>query len=259
MNIKKIEVYLYNLLHFDKLLDMSKIDPFMTNGLMVKGNEKISRIGFGVSASISLFEKAASEKCDALIVHHSFNLPPYNRFDKIFQDRLSCLFSHQISLFGYHFLLDAHPQVGNNVEILKAIGAKVEAPYLFQGSPWGYTGSFVREESLPKIIGKLKPYLSPRSVYYDFGPKMIRKAVAVSGKGAPGPSDMQALSDNNIDLYITGEVHEWNRELFREAPINLIGGGHYHSEMFGLKALMAKIQKDLPEIATVFLDLENEV
>ncbi|KKS46075.1 Nif3-like dinuclear metal center hexameric protein [Candidatus Gottesmanbacteria bacterium RIFCSPLOWO2_02_FULL_42_29] len=259
MKLKKLEVYLFNLLTFDKFLNPEKIDPYMTNGLMVRGSEEISRIGFGVSASLALFENAAAEKCDTVIVHHSFNLPPYNRFDKIFQDRLAYLISHRFSLFGYHFLLDAHPQIGNNVEILKAAGAKAETPYLFQGSPWGYSASFSKEEPLEKIINKLKPFLSPRTVLYDFGPKMIKKAVAVSGKGAPRASEMQNLTEENIDLYITGEVHEWNRELFREAGINLIAGGHYHTEMFGIKALMQKVQQDLPELSAVFLDLENEV
>ena len=242
MKLKKLEVYLFNLLTFDKFLNPEKIDPYMTNGLMVRGSEEISRIGFGVSASLALFENAAAEKCDTVIVHHSFNLPPYNRFDKIFQDRLAYLISHRFSLFGYHFLLDAHPQIGNNVEILKAAGAKAETPYLFQGSPWGYSASFSKEEPLEKIINKLKPFLSPRTVLYDFG-----------------PSEMQNLTEENIDLYITGEVHEWNRELFREAGINLIAGGHYHTEMFGIKALMQKVQQDLPELSAVFLDLENEV
>ncbi|KKS98217.1 MAG: hypothetical protein UV73_C0003G0159 [Candidatus Gottesmanbacteria bacterium GW2011_GWA2_43_14] len=259
MKIKKLEDYLFKLLHFDKLLNPEKIDPFMTNGLMVKGKEEITRLGFGVSASLVLFEKAAAGKCDGIIVHHSFNLPPSNRYDQIFQKRLSFLISRQISLFGYHFLLDAHPQIGNNAQILKAIGAKPEAPYLFHGDPWGFSGSFSREESLQKIIEKIKPFLSPQSIFYDYGPEMIRKVAAVSGKGAPGPGDMQRLMDNNIDLYITGEAHEWNRELFREANINFIAGGHYHTEMFGLKALMAKIQKDLPELSLVFLDVPNKV
>ena len=109
MKLKKLEVYLYNLLTFDKFLNPAKIDPFMTNGLMVRASAEVSRIGFGVSASLALFEKGASEKCEAIIVHHSFNLPPYNRFDRIFQDRLAYLISHRFSLFGYHFLLDAHP------------------------------------------------------------------------------------------------------------------------------------------------------
>ena len=202
MKLKKLEAYLFNLLTFDKFLNPEKIDPDMSNGLMVRASEEVSRIGFGVSASLALFENAAAEKCDVIIVHHSFNLPPYNRFDKIFQDRLACLISHKLSLFGYHFLLDAHPEIGNNAEILKAAGAKTEAPYLFQGSPWGFSASFSREEPLEKIADKLKPFLSSRTVIYDSGPKMIRKAVAVSGKGAPRASEMQNLTEKNIDLFI---------------------------------------------------------
>ena len=87
----------------------------------------------------------------------------------------------------------------------------------------------------------------------------MKKIVAVSGKGAPHPSDMTYLINENIDLFITGEVHEWNRELFRETGINFIAGGHYHTEMFGIKALMAKVKKDLPQITSVWLELDNEI
>ena len=239
--------------------DLAKIDPYMTNGMMIKGSEKIEKIGFGVSASIELFKLAKVNNCQAIIVHHSFNFPQVNRYDQIFQNRISFLTKNEISLFGYHFLLDAHPEIGNNVSILKTIGAQPEQPFLHHSDPWGFTGIFKKAKRLTAIKESLKSYLSPRSVYYDFGPKEINKVVAVSGKGAPMASDMTSLLKDDVGLFITGEVHEWNRELFREAGINLIAGGHYHTECFGIKALMEKIKKDLRQITPIWLDLQNEI
>lgn len=91
ITLTNLQKFLDNYLHFDKTLDISKIDPYMTNGLMVKGKEKVKNIGFGVSASIALFEKAIKADCDAVIVHHSFNLPSHNRYDRIFQNRIGYL------------------------------------------------------------------------------------------------------------------------------------------------------------------------
>ena len=122
ITLNQLHTYLDEYLMFDKKLDIEKIDPHMTNGLMVKGKEEIKKIGFGVSASLSFFERAKEHFYDALIVHHSFNFPPSNRFDRIYQERISYLIKNNTSLFGYHFLLDAHPEIGNNVEILKKIG-----------------------------------------------------------------------------------------------------------------------------------------
>ncbi len=259
VTLTQLQVYLDDYLNFDKKLDIAKIDTFMTNGLMVRGNDEVHKIGFGVSASLALFATAKKNKCDALIVHHSFNFPSSNRYDLIFQNRIGYLLKNNISLFGYHFLLDAHPEIGHNVQIIKKIGAEPLAPYLHRGNPWGWTGEFVQAVNFSDIERTLKPYLSKTSTIYNFGKKMIKKVVAVSGMGSPVPSDMHDLLEEGIDLFITGEVHEWNRELFREAKINFIAGGHYATEVFGVQALMEKVRTKFQDVEVHWLDLANEI
>lgn len=259
ITIKDLQKYLDRYLYFDKTLNIAQVDPYMGNGLIVKGKEEIIRIGFGVSASKALFEKAKERKCDAIIVHHVFNLPPYNRYDQIYQNRIGYLIKNEISLFGYHFLLDAHPKIGHSVEILRIIGAKPVKPYFHHSNPWGWVGELGKEEVFDLIINKLKFLISTRVVIYSNGNKQIKKIVVISGKGAPVASAMQDLIDEKIDLYITGEVHEWNRELFKEAKINFIAGGHYHTEVLGIKALMEKVKEEFPQVFTYWLDLPNEI
>lgn len=251
--------YLDDYLNFDKKLIVEKIDPHMTNGLAVRGKEKIKKIGFAVSASLSLFQKAKEENCDCIIVHHSFNFPPYNRYDSIFQNRIAFLLKNNISLFGYHFLLDAHPEVGNNVEILKSLGAKPTQAYLHRGSPWGWIGELEQSVDFESIVNNFKKYISKRAVVYEFGPKNIKRIVAVSGKGAPFASDMQELIEKSVDLFITGEVHEWNKEHFREADINFLAGGHYATEKFGILALLGHLKNHFHNIEVKWLEVENEV
>lgn len=259
ITLSQLQSFLDNYLIFDKKLDISKIDPYMSNGLMVRGKEEIKKIGFGVSASIALFEKASAEKCDVIVVHHSFNLPSYNRYDPIFQKRIGYLLENKISLFGYHFLLDAHPEIGHNVQILTTLHAKPIKPFLHHGYPWGWIGKVEKVKYFDEILNDFKSYLSKRITVYNFGPQKIKTIVAVSGKGAPAPSEMIDLINHKVDLYITGEVHEWNRELFREAKINFIAGGHYATEVFGLRALMKKIEEKFSPIHTAWLKLTNEI
>src|SRR3989338_10612307 len=106
IKLTELQQYLDNFLNFDRKLDITRIDHHMTNGLMVKGRSEVKKIGFGVSASMSLFEKSLNAKCDVVIVHHSFNLPSHNRYDELFQNRIGFLVKNEISLFGFHFLLD---------------------------------------------------------------------------------------------------------------------------------------------------------
>lgn len=259
ISLSDLQKYLDDYLRYDKSLNYSKIDPFMANGLSVRGKEDVKKIGFGISASISLFEKAEEIECDTIIVHHSFNLPPHNRYDVIFQNRFGFLIKKDISLFGYHFLLDAHPEVGNNIGILKTIGVRPVKPFLHHGDPWGWVGELDTAEDLANVESKFKPYISKRSVSYHYGPQKVKKVAAISGKGAPIAGAMQELIDDKIDLYITGEVHEWNREMFKEAGINFIAGGHYATEVFGIKALMKKVKEKFPQVEVEWLDAYNEV
>lgn len=259
IKLTNLQHFLDNFLYYDQKLDIAKIDHFMTNGLMVKGRDEVKKIGFAVSASLALFEKANHAGCDAIVVHHSFNLPSSNRFDAVFQNRIGYLIKQDISLFGYHFLLDAHPKVGNNVQLLKAIGAIPVKPYLHRGNPWGWMGELDEPITIETVESLLSSHLCKHTVLYPFGIKQIKRIVAVSGMGSPIPSQMHDLMSQNIDLYITGEVHEWNRELFREAKIHFIAGGHYNTECFGIKALREYVAKKLPEVNTAWIDLPNDI
>ena len=63
---------------------------------------------------------------------------------------------------------------------------------------------------------------------------------------------------DGVDLYITGEPHEWNRELFREAKISFIAGGHYNTERLGVLTL-GEVIRERFEVQVEFIDLPNEV
>lgn len=257
ITLTELNKFLSDLMYYDKNFAITQIDSYMANGLVFKGEEKISKISFGVSASIELFKKAKESDCQVLIVHHAFNFPPGVRYDKLFQNRFSYLVNNNLSLFGYHFLLDSHPKIGHNVSIIKEIGGEVEKPFLHKGNPWGYFGK-MNNVLLTEIIDKLKPKLSPTMTLYDFGPKKINRVAVVSGRGTPIPSDIQYLLDNKVELFITGENSEWIREIFREVKINFLAGGHYHTERFGILAL-EKIIKEKLNVETEFIELVNEV
>ena len=50
LSISSLQKYLDDYLYFDKKMDISKIDLYMANGLVVRGKEAVRKIGFGVSA-----------------------------------------------------------------------------------------------------------------------------------------------------------------------------------------------------------------
>ena len=257
ITLKELTKILNDLMFYDKNLPVSQVDIHMANGLVYKGEENILKIGFGVSASVELFKKAKLSNCQALIVHHAFNFPPGVRYDKLFQERYSYLVKNNLSLYCYHFLLDSHPEIGHNVSIIKKLGGKVEKPFIHGGAPLGYFGA-VNDLSIDQVKNIFAKEFSPDMTVYPYGPKIIKRVVAISGRGTPIPSDIQYLVDNKVDLFITGENSEWIREIFREVGIHYIAGGHYHTERLGLLSMEVVLKEKLL-VETEFIELVNNV
>ena len=72
------------------------------------------------------------------------------------------------------------------------------------------------------------------------GPKTTRK-IGISSGGSG--SEVAAAAKAGIDTFITGEGPHWSYTLAEEIGVNLIYGGHYATETFGVKALSAYIEQ----------------
>ena len=108
----------------DDLLDPEAFDDMGPNGLQVPGPREIDRIVTGVTAQRELFERAAQERAQLVLVHHGlfWNFAPVG-LTPLLAERLRRLFRHDIALAAYHLPLDAHPEVGNNALLAEALGA----------------------------------------------------------------------------------------------------------------------------------------
>ena len=71
-------VTLHDLMAFldDFMGDVGDKDPYMPNGLQVRGREEVKLLATGVSASLRLFEEALACNAHAILVHHGLNMPP---------------------------------------------------------------------------------------------------------------------------------------------------------------------------------------
>ncbi len=54
----------------EQILEPQRFEDFCVNGLQVPGSQELSTLATGVSASLELFERAAQEHAELLIVHH---------------------------------------------------------------------------------------------------------------------------------------------------------------------------------------------
>jgi dinuclear metal center YbgI/SA1388 family protein len=104
-------------------LQVSKFQDYCPNGLQVEGRPQVQRILSGVTASQALIDAAIEMKADAILVHHGyFWRGEAAEITGMKKQRLKSLLNHDISLLAYHLPLDAHPVVGNNVQLGQQMG-----------------------------------------------------------------------------------------------------------------------------------------
>ena len=111
----------------DHQLRAGQFKDFTINGLQVAGSEQVKRVMTGVTACQALLDEAVAWQADMVLVHHGYfwkNEPVAITGMK--QKRIKTLLDNDISLLAYHLPLDAHAEMGNNAELARRLGWKVE-------------------------------------------------------------------------------------------------------------------------------------
>ncbi len=82
------------------------------------------------------------------------------------------------------------------------------------------------------------------------GPETCRRIGVVTG-GAGG--DLKKAAAEGVDTFITGEGPHWTYAQAEELNVNVLYGGHYATETFGVKALAAELSRKF-KVPWEFLD-----
>jgi dinuclear metal center YbgI/SA1388 family protein len=209
------------------------------NGLQIENSGRVTRIGAAVDVSTRVVTEAAKKNVDFLIVHHGLFWPGLQPVTRLLRRQLQLAFEIDLALYSAHLPLDIHPKVGNNAQLVAALGLKSAQPFLEEkGQPVGLK---VRA-SLPRseLVRKLQKVLNGPVKVFGFGPKQIRAIAVVTGAAG---SEIYRVAEENIDMFITGEAPHWAAVAAEELGMNLLLGGHYATEVFGVKALAAHLSK----------------
>jgi putative NIF3 family GTP cyclohydrolase 1 type 2 len=168
----------------------------------------------------------------------------------VLRKRLSFLLKNEISLYVAHLPLDAHGEVGNNIQILRMLGGEFKGFFAeVDGSEIGVYGRIERT-NLNTLAQRLETLLSTNSRLLDFGKRDIEVVSVISGGG-----DFAIESASEVsDCLITGEQRYPAYNLAKELEFNVMYLGHYATEVPGIKALMNVVSKRFPEIDCFFID-----
>jgi dinuclear metal center YbgI/SA1388 family protein len=209
------------------------------NGLQIENSGRVTHIGAAVDVSTRILTEAASRSIDFLIVHHGLFWPGLQPVRGALRRQLQVAFEHDIALYSAHLPLDVHPRVGNNAQLVAALGLKSARPFLEEkGQAVGLKirASMARD----KILRNLERTLKGPVKVFDFGPKQTRTIGVVTGAAG---SEVYRVANEGIDTFITGESPHWAAVAAEELGMNLLLGGHYATEVFGVKALAAHLSK----------------
>lgn len=246
---------LHGLVHWvNDYLQIRRFQDYGPNGLQVEGRSTVEKIVTGVTASQWLLKAAIEEKADLVIVHHGL----FWKKDPMTivgwrKERLRLLLQTEISLAAYHLPLDAHPDVGNNVQLAQRMGWIIEEPLNADGI--GHSGRLPERLSIHDLITQVKTQLNREPLWVDGGKKVVQRIAWCTGAAQ---SMIEVAASKGVDVYISGEISENTTHLARELGIHYLAIGHHASESFGVQAL-GELLKTHFGVEHVFIDIPNPV
>jgi dinuclear metal center YbgI/SA1388 family protein len=241
--------------YFRGLLDLdafSSIDASM-NGIQVDNDgADVQKIAFAVDGCLETFKRAADAGAGLLFVHHGLYWGSPLRIEACFRTRLKFLLDNNIALYAVHLPLDQHPELGNNAALAALVGLDDKEPFgLYHGKKIGFKGKLREALTTDEAVKRISFNGSQPLSVLPFGPSKNSSCAIISG-GAAGEA-LQAVEEG-IDLYITGESGHTIYHPALEAGLNMIAGGHYATEVWGVQKIMERCKHDL-KISGEFIDV----
>ncbi len=214
--------------------------PNALNGLQFENDGRVTRIAAAVDASIATVKMAVNARADLLIVHHGIFWNGRQPWTGKNRELIGLLVENNLAVYSCHLPLDSHPRLGNNAQLCALLGLKKKLKpfWPFRGANLG----FQAEMSISRndLARRLQRATEAPVLIVPGGPQMCRRIGVVSGEAGDG---VKQAAEAGVDTFITGEGPHWTHGLAEELGVNILYGGHYATETFGVKALAAVLSK----------------
>jgi len=239
--------------YLDRELKVKSIKDDSKNGLQFNGKPEVKKMVFGVDACLELFEKAVLRDADMILVHHGllWGKNPIKNLDEIGKKRLEFLKKSKISLYACHLPLDAHPRLGNNIQLSRLFGFKSTRPFAeYHGKNIGYYGNLAKPMEMNDFLKYIESKLGKTRTLL-FGTRTVKRLGIVSGGGSDAVKDM---NKHKIDTLLIGEHRHSTYHFAKERKVNVVSAGHYITETVGVKTVAKELERKF-NIKTEFIDI----
>lgn len=227
--------------HCDQLLRTDGFEDYggAFNGLQAGNRGAVTRVAAAVDGSLATVRKAVETGANLLLVHHGLFWAPRHPWVGANLELIRLLTENDLAVYSSHLPLDAHPRLGNNALLSKALGFKRGEPFFpAKGRDIGLRFSTsVKRDALSTRLEKV---VNGPVTMLPGGPGVCAKIGVCSG-GAGG--EIAEAAAAGVDTFITGEGPHWTYALAEELGINVFYAGHYATETFGVRALAGELQR----------------
>lgn len=226
----------------DNALDVRAFRDAAVNGLQVGGPEDVTTVATAVDATLETIDRAEELGAQLLICHHGILWEPLRPMVGLLYNRVKALVNGGVALYAAHLPLDAHPVLGNSHLLAKAVGVEQPAPFgEYRGQVIGAMGDLPEPITPLQAAERLEKATGESVVLDPSGPSLVSSVCAISGGGA---SMVEQAVGVRADLYVTGERSHSCEHHAREIGLNVLYGGHYATETFGVNALGRMLRDD---------------
>jgi dinuclear metal center YbgI/SA1388 family protein len=240
----------------NELLEVAEIEdyPGAVNGLQLENSGVVSKIGAAVDASTRTIELAIDESVDLLVVHHGIFWGGVSPVTGPVYRRLAKAMEADVAIYSVHLPLDLHPDLGNNVLLAEALELAPVTPFWFvKGRAQGCLSTMSLE--LDELVLRAERVLGRKIWCCPAGPSRTQRIGIVTGGAG---SHIVEVAAEGVDTFLTGEGPHHTFVLAEELGINLLYGGHYATETFGVKRLGARLAERF-NLQWTFLDHASEL
>ena len=226
--------------YLDQYLDIPNIKDYGPQGLQIEGRKEVRRIVGLVDAHQPCVEAALAHGADLMLVHHGIFWGPPKLLRGSYGQFVRTFMQNNLNLYAAHLALDAHPEVGNNAELARRLGLEVIDWWAnVNGKKIAALAQAPEAVHLDELVQRFEQTVGPVKLVLAHGPQRIQRVGILSGFGAREIEEAAALG---CDLFVTGETSHAQYYDALNAGINVLYGGHYTTEIVGVKALGQHLQ-----------------
>lgn len=221
------------------------------NGVQVEGSGEIRHIVAAVDASEASVAAAVERGADLLLVHHGLFWGGLAPITGRHRRRLRPLLVEDVAVYSAHLPLDAHAEVGNCVLLARALGIEPEGTFgAYEGVEIGWWGSLAEPMGPAALQERASRVLGGPVHLIPGGPDRIERVGVVTGGGASFTAE---AAERGLDALVTGEGSHHTHFDAMELGVHVVLGGHYATEVFGVKALAEHLAERF-DLTWEFLD-----